>query len=78
MSVVLVPEVGEAPHNEEGAVGQHEAVKQEGVAGGEVANETVLVSSCMYGSLTAIIIPTSTMISLTTERAHFSIEECRT
>lgn len=47
MSVVLVPGVGEAPHNEEDAVGQHEAVKQEGVAGGEVANETVLVSSCI-------------------------------
>lgn len=78
MSAVLVPGVGEAPHNEEDAVGQHEAVKQEGVAGGEVANETVLVSSCMHGSLTAIINPTLTRISLTTERAHFSIEEYRT
>jgi len=47
MSVVLVAEVEEALHNEERAVDQHEAVKQEGVVEGEVVNETILIRACI-------------------------------
>jgi len=45
MSVALVPEVGEVLHSDRA---HHEVVLTEDVAGGEVLNETVLVSSCLH------------------------------